>query len=201
VKALQCYNPISQRCVRSINAACYCNDANWQQSRDVPTVSGGVLWPDQINKVFYLYSGEYSNGSVKDFTNGLWFFDTIYNKWDRALSDGSQTRISWPAFGASAVTDEGFAWYYGGYLSSKTVPGWAGRPLMLNSLVSYDMNKRSWTNNTSEVRRAEGTLQYITAGNRGMLIYFGGLETSPTGIVSYVSALLLILIEKLITQI
>jgi hypothetical protein len=162
-------------------------ETNTRQSAEVPTVSGGVLWPDQVNKLFYLYSGEYNNDTVRSFTEGLWFYDTIFNKWDRALSDGSQTQISWPAFGASTVSDDGIAYYYGGYLNNKTTPGWTGKPLMLNSLVSYDMNKRTWTNRTDTVRRAEGQLQYIPAGDKGMLIYFGGVETSTYGDVTYVS--------------
>jgi|TARA_R110002003_G_scaffold159_7_gene13770 N-acetylneuraminic acid mutarotase len=151
----------------------------------VPSVSGGVLWPDSVNKLFYLFGGEYSNSSVQSFS-GLWFYDTLNNKWDRAFSDGSQTQISWPAFGASAITDEGMAYYYGGYLSNKSVSGWTGPPLMLNSLVTYDMNQRRWSNRTNGIPRAEGTLQYIPAGDRGMLIYFGGMETSTGGFLSYV---------------
>ncbi|CAE7194317.1 hypothetical protein PTNB73_08640 [Pyrenophora teres f. teres] len=158
---------------------------NLSKGSKVPSVSGGVLWPDQVNKIFYLFGGEYNNGSVNSFSDGLWYYDTISNIWSQAPFDGSQTKISWPAFGGSAVTEEGIAWYYGGYLNNKTVPNWDGAPLMLNSLVSYDMTKRTWTNNTEGIARAEGTLQYIPAGSRGMLIYFGGRETSASGNVSY----------------
>ncbi|KAH7074813.1 hypothetical protein BKA63DRAFT_321944 [Paraphoma chrysanthemicola] len=159
-------------------------DASLPKSPDVPSVSGGVLWPDNINKLFYLFGGEYSNSSVQSFS-GLWFYDTLNNKWDRATSDGSQAQISWPAFGATAITDEGMAYYYGGYLSNRSVSGWTGPPLMLNSLARYDMNKRTWSNRTDGIPRAEGALQYIPAGDRGMLIYFGGVETSTGGFVSY----------------
>jgi hypothetical protein len=152
---------------------------------DVPTVSGGVLWPDQVNKLFYLFGGEYNNGSMQSFT-GLWFFDTIYNKWDRAVSpDDSQAQVSWPAFGASTVTGDGIAYYYGGYLTENSVSGWTGKPLMLNSLISYDLNTRRWANRTDGIPRAEGTLQYIPAGNTGMLINFGGVETLAGGYVTY----------------
>ncbi|KAF2831505.1 hypothetical protein CC86DRAFT_443172 [Ophiobolus disseminans] len=151
---------------------------------DVPSVSGGALWPDTANKLFYLFGGEYSNSTVQSFT-GLWFYDILNAKWDRAISDGSQARISWPAFGASAVTDEGIAYYYGGYLSNKSVSGWTGPPLMLNSLVKYDMNQKTWSNRTDGTPRADGTLQYIPAGDRGMLVYFGGVETLSGGYVGY----------------
>ncbi|KAH8731761.1 hypothetical protein GQ44DRAFT_603735, partial [Phaeosphaeriaceae sp. PMI808] len=160
--------------------------SNLTKGRDIPTVSGGVLWPDQANKLFYLFGGEYNNGSSPGSTD-LWYYDTLYNKWERTLPDGSQSLISWPAFGASTVTDEGVAYYYGGYLSNKTVSGWIGKSLMLNGLVSYDMNNKVWSNRTGSagMPRAEGTLQYISAGDRGMLVYFGGVETSSAGIMSY----------------
>lgn len=52
------------------------------------------------------------------------------------------------------------------------------------------MNTRVWRNSTRSddlTPRAEGTLHYIPAANRGMLVYFGGRETSQTtGEVTYV---------------
>jgi hypothetical protein len=140
-------------------------------------VSGGVLWPDTVNKVFYQFGGEYTNTTVQGFGT-LWFYDTIYNTWNRSSSsDASQTQVSWPAFGAGVTTDQGSGYYYGGYLSNKTTPNWDGDALMLNSLVSYNMTDRTWKNSTfDKAPRAEGTLLYITAGARGMLVYFGGVE-------------------------
>lgn len=49
------------------------------------------------------------------------------------------------------------------------------------------MEKRSWANRTDGLPQAEGALQYIPAGDRGMLIYFGGVQTSSNGVKSYVS--------------
>lgn len=146
------------------------------------------MWPDPVNKLFYQYGGEYKNSEPQGFST-LWFFDTLYNTWNRSTSsDASQSQISWPAFGAGATTDEGIGYYYGGYLSARSVSGWTGDELMLNSIVSYDMNKRMWKNYTYDsTPRAEGTLQYIPAGERGMLVYFGGME-SINGTASYVRA-------------
>lgn len=49
---------------------------------------------------------------------------------------------------------------------------------MLNSIVSYNMTERTWLNYTYDpTPRAEGSLQYIPASDRGMLVYFGGVET------------------------
>ena len=64
----------------------------------MPSVSGGVLWPDTVNKVFYLFGGEYPSADElrtrdrQDFT--LWLYDTIYNTWNRPASDASQASIN-----------------------------------------------------------------------------------------------------------
>ena len=152
-------------------------------------MSGGVLWPDTVNKLFYLFGGEYADiESVQPFTN-LWSFDVIYNAWNNTVdSDGSRASISWPAFGAGAVTDEGTAYYYGGYLSNKTTPGWSNNTLMLSSLISFNMNNQVWSNRTYDnTPRAEGILRYLPASSSGMLAYFGGVETNSSGAVQYVS--------------
>jgi hypothetical protein len=144
----------------------------------VPSVSGGVLWPDSTNKLFYLFGGEYENtDNVQSFTT-LWLYDVIYNTWNRSsASDGSLTGIKWPAFGAGAITDTGIAYYYGGYLTNLSMPKWGNDRLMLSSLISFNMNTRSWQNQTyDEVQRAEGTMHFIPASDAGMLVYFGGLE-------------------------
>ena len=152
----------------------------------MPSVSGGVLWPDQANKLFYLFGGEYPNvdelrtRDTQGFT--LWFYDTIYNTWNRSASDASQARIKWPAYGAGAVTDEGVAYWYGGYLTENSDSSYRGSDFMMNNLISYDMNTRRWNNNTwDQTRRAEGSLHYIPASEGGMLVYFGGVETNRTG--------------------
>jgi hypothetical protein len=162
---------------------------NHIQDPKIPSVSGGVLWPDTTNKLFYLFGGEYPDvESVQPFTS-LWFFDVIYNTWNRTVDvDGSRASISWPAFGAGAVTDEGTAYYYGGYLGNKTTPSWSNNTLMLASLISFDMNTQIWSNRTYDnTPRAEGILRYLPASSSGMLVYFGGVETDSGGGVRYVS--------------
>ena len=112
----------------------------------------------------------------------LWFYDTIYNTWNRSASDASQARIKWPAYGAGTVTDEGVAYWYGGYLTENSDSSYRGSDFMMNNLISYDMNNRRWNNNTwDQTRRAEGSLHYIPASEGGMLVYFGGVETNRTG--------------------
>ncbi|KAF2632023.1 hypothetical protein BU25DRAFT_454396 [Macroventuria anomochaeta] len=160
--------------------------SNLTKDPEVPSVSGGVLWPDTTNKLFYLFGGEYDNANdVQSFTT-LWLYDVIYNTWNRSgASDGSLTGIKWPTLGAGAVTDTGTAYHYGGYLTNLSMPKWNGDRLMLSSLTSFNMNTRSWQNNTyDQTPRAEGSLHFIPASDAGMLVYFGGLETN-NGVTSY----------------
>lgn len=148
------------------------------------------MWPDVTNKLFYLFGGEYVDvTSVQPFTS-LWFFDVVYNTWNRTNPSSSQNGIGWPAFGSGVVAESGTAYYYGGYLSNKTTLNWSSDPLMLSSLVSFDMDTQIWSNHTyGDVPRAAGTMHYIPASASGMLVYFGGVETDPTGIVRQVSPL------------
>lgn len=147
-----------------------------------------MLWPDTTNKLFYLFGGEYDDVTdVQPFTS-MWFFDTLSNQWNLSGTSDTQAGIGWPAFGASVVTEGGIAYYYGGYLSNKTTPRWSGGPLMLASLTSFDMDTQIWSNRTyDDVPRAEGTLHYLPASKDGLLVYFGGLETDPSGSIRYVS--------------
>jgi hypothetical protein len=158
------------------------------QTSEIPSVSGGVLWPDATNKLFYLFGGEYNDvTSVQPFTN-LWFFDVIYNTWNRTDPSPSQNGIGWPAFGSGVVAESGTAYYYGGYLSNKTTPKWIGSPMMQSSLISFDMDTQIWSNHTyDDTPRAAGTMHYIPASASGMLVYFGGVEMDSAGAVREVS--------------
>jgi hypothetical protein len=152
-----------------------------------------VLWPDTVNKYFYLFGGEYETVDVAKSKDSryidLWKYDTIYNNWTKTTPDSSQNTLKWPAFGAGTVHENGWGYYYGGYLTNRSTGGWAGERLMLNSLLKYDMNSTVWKNTTGDgTARAEGTLQYIPASAGGMLVYFGGLETATSGKISYVSS-------------
>ncbi|KZM21117.1 hypothetical protein ST47_g7743 [Ascochyta rabiei] len=157
----------------------------------VPSVSGGILWPDSANKLFYLFGGEYNTANdVQSFTT-LWLYDIIYNTWNRSsASDGSLINIKWPAFGAGTVTDTGTAYYYGGYLTKLSMLEWTDDRFMLNSLTCFNMNTRRWQNSTyDQTPRAEGLLNFIPTSDAGMLAYFGGLETNNGANMSAYAAL------------
>ncbi|KAL1869078.1 hypothetical protein VTK73DRAFT_3386 [Phialemonium thermophilum] len=150
--------------------------ANLSKSSQIPDVSGGVLWADEVNKRFYLFGGEYyQEPPAQAFT--LYSFDTLENKWEMVGSPQG-TVVSSVSYGAGvAVSERGEGYYYGGWLSNNSVLGWTGPPVATSTLIKYDMDSNSWTNNTGpdQVRRAEGVMVYIPAGDGGMLVYFGGL--------------------------
>lgn len=166
----------------------YWNCTDFGQDENVPSVSGGFLWADGTNKMFYLYGGEYNEVTdVKPFTK-LWYFDILDNTWKQTTP--VQSDISWPAFGSGTIDyAKGIGYYYGGYLNNKTVQKWGNtKSLMLSSLVSFDMNTQAWFNRTPDTTpRAEGSLHYIPVSQAGMLVYFGGLQTNPNGEVVFVS--------------
>lgn len=161
--------------------------ANLSKPSKVPSVNGGILWPDTVNKLLYLYGGEYggvSSGDTdtpKNFT--LWMYDAIYNSWNKTREDDTQSRIKRASYGAGvAVQDRAVGYYYGGWLSNDSVPDWGNSPpVALSHLLQYDMLKNTWTNSSGpdSVGRAEGFMVYIPASDTGMLVYFGGIQTSP----------------------
>lgn len=150
--------------------------ANLTKGPAVPSVHGGMLWPDTVNKMLYLYGGEYYQTSPDSFT--LWAYDTINDEWSAASTETSQ--ISRVSFGAGvAVQDIARAYHYGGWLSNASVPGWAGPPMATSSLIIYDMIENAWRNTTGpdSIPRAEGAMVYLPVSDRGMLVYFGGIQT------------------------
>jgi hypothetical protein len=150
--------------------------ANLSKNATVPDVSGGILWADDVNEVFYLYGGEYPL-VPDDFA--LWAYDVPLNQWNLTTQPTSSTDVLRVAWGAGTTIDamaEGY--YYGGYLNNQTTPGWNAPPLATSNLVIYDMIANRFTNNTGpdSVGRAEGVMVTIPASRQGLLIYFGGVS-------------------------
>ena len=79
----------------------------------VPSVAGGALWPDEVNKVFYAFGGEYGGDSQPPSSFDLYYFDTVYRTWNTTnRTNEVAAGISPPAFGASAVDpNKGVAYY------------------------------------------------------------------------------------------
>lgn len=61
----------------------------------VPSVSGGILWPDTVNKIIYAYGGEHKDNNDAD--KRLWFYDILYDTWNISIEDSivSITPAAW----------------------------------------------------------------------------------------------------------
>ncbi|KAH8429033.1 uncharacterized protein LDX57_006704 [Aspergillus melleus] len=153
--------------------------ANLSKPSAVPSVNGGILWPDTVNKILYQYGGEFDdNDDSSNFT--LWMYDALYNTWNKTKEDDTQDGIQRASYGAGVtVQDRGVGYYYGGWLSNASVPDWGDSdPIALSHLLSYNMLENTWTNSSGpdSVGRAEGVMLYVPASD-GMLVYLGGVQT------------------------
>lgn len=150
--------------------------ANLTKNASIPDVAGGVLWQDEINKVFWLYGGEFSAAPS---TFQLWGYDVILNQWNLTTPNlGSGSAINRVSYGAGvAVSESGIGYYYGGYLNNLTNPGWTAPQFATSNLLIYDMDANTISNYTGydNIGRAEGSMVFIPASAAGMLIYFGGV--------------------------
>lgn len=148
--------------------------ANLSKNNTVPSVSGGVLWPDDVNKVFWLYGGEFSTAPS---SFQLWGYDVILNQWNlSSASSSSTTPIQRVSYGAG-TTLAGRGYYYGGYLNNSTNPLWNGDAFATSDLIILDMDANTLTNSTGPDNngRAEGVMLSIPASAAGLLVYFGGV--------------------------
>lgn len=75
--------------------------ANLSKNSSIPDVAGGILWADEVNKIFYLYGGEFSS-TPQDFQ--LWGYDVILNQWN--LSAPSNMPVERLSYGAGVAVSE-----------------------------------------------------------------------------------------------
>ncbi|KAK7522297.1 hypothetical protein IWZ03DRAFT_114691 [Phyllosticta citriasiana] len=146
------------------------------KTSQIPDVSGGILWSDDVNKVLYLYGGEFETGSPESFTP--WAYDIILDQWNKTSVDAA-SQIQRAAYGAGvSVNATGISYYYGGWFNNRSVPGWSGNPLATANIISYNMVADEWSNMTGpdSTGRAEGVMTYLPASDQGLLIYFGGVS-------------------------
>ncbi|KAI8282917.1 Kelch repeat-containing protein [Colletotrichum sp. SAR11_240] len=143
----------------------------------IPSVSGGILWEDSVNKRLFLYGGEYFEDPPAAFV--LYSYDILYNNWASLGSPTGAGNANAGSYGAGvSISSRGEAYYYGGWQSNASVPGWTGPPKALSRLIKYDMDKNSWNSvaGPDNVGRAEGVMVFIPIGDAGMLVYFGGSQ-------------------------
>lgn len=154
--------------------------ANLTKNSTVPSVSGGVLWADNINKCFYQFGGQYQSEAT-DFS--FWTYDTELNQWNETSDFKDKSNVaslSRVAYGAGTqVEDYGFGYYLGGYMNNLTTPSWKGGQVATSSLITYDFTQGQLNNNSGppdNFGRAEGQLVYLPISDGGLLVYFGGIE-------------------------
>ncbi|KAK4231534.1 autophagy-related protein 3 [Podospora fimiseda] len=184
------YNPLSQYPLNYSNTGLLYHDldrpgggdmpqlyANLTKNNTVPSVSGGILWADNINKRFYLFGGDYyQQPPPPQFV--LWSYDVINREWV-TFGSPTQASIQSVSYGAGAtIVERGEGYYLGGFKSKDSVAGWTGSSVAVSGLVKYSMDTNSWTNNTGpdSIGRAEGAMAFIPISDGGMLVYFGGVQ-------------------------
>jgi hypothetical protein len=153
--------------------------ANLSKPADIPSVSGGILWPDEVNKCFYQFGGAFTNGTPTDFS--MWSYDVLLNQWNQTANKTSGvSAISRVAYGAGThIEDLGLGYYFGGYRSNQTDARWTGPPVATADLVRFDYTTGTLSNNSGpndKVGRAEGQMFYLPVSDNGLLVYFGGVE-------------------------
>ncbi|KAK5664257.1 hypothetical protein OQA88_475 [Cercophora sp. LCS_1] len=151
--------------------------ANLTKNSSVPSVHGGTLWADDVNKRLYLFGGEYYLQPPPRSFN-LWSYDVMNNEWV-SFGPPGQAAIDSVSYGAGAsVSELGQGFFFGGWISNNTDPDWSGVPVATTGMVKYDMDSNSWSNITGpdSIRRAEGVMVFLPIGDGGMLVYFGGIQ-------------------------
>lgn len=149
--------------------------ANLSKNDTIPSVSGGILWEDSVNKRLYLYGGEYYGTSP--FSFNLYSYDILYDEWVSFGPPLNQDEVKAASYGAGvSISLRGEAYYYGGWLSNASIQHWSGPPRASSGLIKYEMDSNTWSNLTGpdDVGRAEGAMVFLPVGDAGMLVYFGG---------------------------
>ncbi|KAK1773507.1 hypothetical protein QBC45DRAFT_79094 [Copromyces sp. CBS 386.78] len=158
--------------------------ANLSKNATIPSVSFGILWEDSINKWLYSYGGE-TQSTPRNFI--LYGYDILNNYWTSFGPPSSSGTITPLSHGAGvSISARGEAFYYGGWFSENSVPGWSGTRQASDRLIKYDMDKGEFSNLTGpdNIRRAEGTMIYLPISDGGMLAYFGGVRDNGNGTAS-----------------
>ncbi|CAG9983618.1 unnamed protein product [Clonostachys byssicola] len=159
---------------------------NLDKNKTMPTVASGILWPDSINKRFYLYGGNWiSPQRANAFT--LTGYDIINDRWDDF--GPSNIKLNVTALGAGVgVSQTGKGYYYGGWASDKSMDGGPKDAAMVSDFYeySYDNNTFKALKGIDDRPRAEGGMVWIPTGDwAGVLVYMGGIvgdgdnKTSP----------------------
>ncbi|SMR41225.1 unnamed protein product [Zymoseptoria tritici ST99CH_1E4] len=151
---------------------------------EVPVVSGGALWSDDVNKIFYLFGGQNDQQAQSPRQNTIWSYDILNNAWREMPTDSRSTDITIPAFGASTTDpNQGIGYYYGGWTDNSGGNAYSTAATAKSKMIVYEYESNIWheIRFIDDIPRAEGALFYIPASDHGMLIYLGGVEQNVNG--------------------
>ena len=152
--------------------------ANLSKPSDIPSVSGGILWPDEVNKCFYQFGGAFTNGTPSAFN--MWTYDVLLDRWHQTETKAGGGSIQRVAYGAGTHIDgSGLGFYFGGYMSNQTDSSWTGPSVATSDLVRFEYTTGLLSNYSGpedNVGRAEGQMVYLPISDSGLLVYFGGIE-------------------------
>lgn len=164
---------------------------------EVPRVAGGQLWADQANGRLFMYGGEFPEGDkILPIPRGIWTYDAWNNTWELLQEHPSTLGMGWnysrPSFGASAVDEVGGkAYSLGGWVGEQNDPDYHGQRTAQPGMVIYNMVDNRWKYDhgpTARTRpRVEGVLLFVPAGDKGLLVSFGGVYANEDGTVEPVS--------------
>ncbi|SMQ44860.1 unnamed protein product [Zymoseptoria tritici ST99CH_3D7] len=150
---------------------------------EVPVVSGGALWSDDVNKIFYLFGGQNDQQAQSPRQNTIWSYDILNDAWREMPTNSRSTDITIPAFGASTTDpNQGIGYYYGGWTDNSGGNAYSTAATAKSKMIVYEYESNIWheIRFIDDVPRAEGALFYI-ASDHGMLIYLGGVEQNVSG--------------------
>jgi hypothetical protein len=156
--------------------------ANLSKPTNIPSTSGGVLWPDEVNKCFYQFGGEFTAGSPTDFE--MWTYDVLLDRWNQTEYQPSGVYpVHRASYGAGThIEDLGLGFYFGGWMSNQTSPDWSGAAIATSDLIRFEYDTAMLSNTSGpadNIGRAEGHMVYLPVSDSGLLAYFGGFE-DPT---------------------
>lgn len=102
--------------------------ANLSKNATVPNMVGGILWEDTLNKRIYMYGGDSYGTPPSPFY--LYAYDIMCNHWDSFGPPTGAASIIPTSWGAGvSIPERGEAYYYGGFFSNLSAPGWTGKTL------------------------------------------------------------------------
>jgi len=161
--------------------------ADLSKNASVPSVNGGILWADEVNKRLYLWGGEVGpETEPKAFL--LYSYDILGDHWVSYGPPMGTGSILPTSYGSGvSVSWRGEAYYYGGWNSNKTTPAWSSdrEPEASNAMIRYNMEKNQFASlsGPDKIPRAEGFMVHIPASDAGMLVYFGGIRQTTNGTI------------------